>query len=537
MNMKRILSLLVMLTMLLSLGIPAMAEDKPVLTVAVASNTFVEDYETNDFTYLLEERSGVDLQFQVWSEPTTRLSMLVGGNSELPDILCFRGLDNTTIYKYGSTGVFLPLNDYFANEELSANFHALAEDKQAIMLDNIRCADGNIYSMPLLGEYFPNTMCYNLIINKAWLDQLEMDIPTTTDQLRAALEAFAANDMNGNGLKDEIPMTSCINAFGTDIAAVLINCFVDASPRSNYFSVKDGVVSAAFMSDEFRQGLAYVHGLVADGLLDPAAFTQTQDQLKAIVNQDVAVAGVINVGALEIAFNTDVYAMNDLIYDHPVASQYRYIIVPNGPDGTHHTIYAPTTPAQLFFITKDCKDPELAFKLGDLGYDPYLSKVSRHGTEEAGSWTDDPEVLKDYKAATIDGVTLEPTWVLLNDPWGKAQNQHWYQTYPGHFTFNFNLERGQSKDARPSKMEIIYDTYKNEVPEEYISTLVYTEEEIDELSFIQTAINDYVKECITAFATGNMDIEKDWDRYINELKNMDVDRYLEIVQNGYKRSK
>ena len=34
-----------------------------------------------------------------------------------------------------------------------------------------------------------------------------------------------------------------------------------------------------------------------------------------------------------------------------------------------------------------------------------------------------------------------------------------------------------------------------------------------------------------------MDIEKDWDRYINELKNMDVDRYLEIVQNGYNRSK
>ena len=30
-----------------------------------------------------------------------------------------------------------------------------------------------------------------------------------------------------------------------------------------------------------------------------------------------------------------------------------------------------------------------------------------------------------------------------------------------------------------------------------------------------------MKECITAFATGNMDIEKDWDRYINELKNID----------------
>ena len=50
------------------------------------------------------------------------------------------------------------------------------------------------------------------------------------------------------------------------------------------------------------------------------------------------------------------------------------------------------------------------------------------------------------------------------------------------------------------------------------------------------SVESYVSECITAFATGNMDIEKDWDRYINELKSMDVERFIQIMQSGYDRA-
>lgn len=47
-------------------------------------------------------------------------------------------------------------------------------------------------------------------INKAWLDQLGLEVPTTTEELYELLCAFRDNDMNGNGdTTDEIPLELC----------------------------------------------------------------------------------------------------------------------------------------------------------------------------------------------------------------------------------------------------------------------------------------------------------------------------------------
>lgn len=536
--MKRTISLLLALLLALSLGtvqVTAGAEEaKPVLTIAREANVLIEDLDTNAFTQMLEDTLGVELEFEIYSEAAAKLSLLVAANAELPDIINFP-LDDATVFKYGSTGVFQNLNEYYANEEISPNFHALTQEHQDIMLSSIVMANGERYSMPQIGFYLPNNMCYHLMINKNWLDQLNMEMPTTTDELRTVLEAFKANDLNGNGLNDEIPMMGSTRGWGSDIAAVLLGSFTQINTTANYFYPKDGVIQAAFMEDEFREGLKYIAGLIDDGLLDSTSFTQTRDQLVAICNSDVAMVGVIQDRGWPFNAPADVGPSYNLLYDHPVCSQYVYLEIPTGPNGAHNVNYQPDGVNQLFFITSDCDDPELAFRLGDLGYDPYNSLISRHGTE-GENWTRDPEVLKNYEAATIDGVTMEPTWVLLDDPWGHTQNKHWMQQYPGCFTFDFNLTLGQPKDPRLSILELVYAMNKDDVPAEYIGKQVYTEEEVEELSMIQIAIDDYVRECITAFATGNMDVENDWDRYINELKSMDVERYLEIVQNGYDRA-
>ena len=537
--MKKVLSLCLVLLMVLSTGsLSAFAEEeRPVITIGREASALLEDYDTNEFTRMLEESLGVEIKVEIYSEAASKLSLLVAGNAELPDIINF-SLDDATIAKYGASGIFLPLNDYFADPELAVNFQKLDPAVQETILGGSRMADGNNYSMPLLGEFFPNYVCYHLMINKVWLEKLNLEIPKTTEELRAVLEAFAANDMNGNGLDDEIPMMGCTDGFGSNATAVLLNSFTKANPEKDYFYPENGVIKAAFLEDEFKEGLEYVRGLVADGLLDAATFTQTLDQFKAIINQEDAVVGVMAAGLWDVYFNKPADAPATWLYqwDHPVASQYVYMDYPVGPEGEQNIIYNPATPNQLFFITKDCDNPELAFKLGDLGYDPYNSLISRHGTE-GENWTADPEVLKNYRGPVIDGVQLEPKWVLLKDPWGFAQNKHWLQQYPGYFSINFNLYCGASIDAKASYMELVYTLDSHKVPDEYIVKLTYTEEEQDELSFMKTAIDDYVKECMTAFVTGNMDIAKDWDRYIDELKAMDVDRYIEIVQAAYDRTK
>ena len=45
-----------------------------------------------------------------------------------------------------------------------------------------------------------------MMINKAWLDKLGLQVPTTWDELENVLKAFKTQDPNGNGQADEIPM-------------------------------------------------------------------------------------------------------------------------------------------------------------------------------------------------------------------------------------------------------------------------------------------------------------------------------------------
>ena len=43
-------------------------------------------------------------------------------------------------------------------------------------------------------------------INQDWLDAVDMDIPTSLDELTEVLKAFKTQDPNGNGEQDEIPL-------------------------------------------------------------------------------------------------------------------------------------------------------------------------------------------------------------------------------------------------------------------------------------------------------------------------------------------
>ena len=70
-------------------------------------------------------------------------------------------------------------------------------------------------------------------------------------------------------------------------------------------------------------------------------------------------------------------------------------------------------------------------------------------------------------------------------------------------------------------------------PDEVVIKIVYTEEQIDEIADINTTINTYVLEAATRFVLGDLDIEKDWDAYLNELNAMGLERYLDVTQEAY----
>lgn len=506
---------------------PAVGEDgRPIITVAVQANPNVEDYETNHLTKLLEDKMNVDLQFlELPSQPEeaiTKLSLMVSSGSKLPDVINVY-LGESTIYDYAAKGVFVKQDEYLNDPSVAVNFNAIP-DKEFVY-NAMKLADGSVYSLPRHNVYKWNEGSNRAWINSEWLDKLNLQTPTTTDELYDVLSAFAAQDPNGNGKKDEIGMVGSTNGWSQNVRVFLMNAFLYADPSKGYLDVEDGRIFPSFTKPEWKEGLAYMNKLVAYGLLSPLSFTQDETQMKALINVKGGMAGVVPAGSYS-AFG-------------PELSNTMTLLAPiKGPAGFSATPYNPSMPTPLWFITKDAKDPELAFKVGDALLDPELSLSSRYG-EKGVDWSDDPSITSQYLGPFEETEGIKTKLADLNPSiWNNPQNKHWNDANPAYRSLDTNNSASNLKkdaeDALPNWQPAYAEGYVPAFPEDVIVKLSYTPDELKQIADSKTAIDTYVNESAVAFITGNRPLSQ-WDAYLDELNRMGLEDYLEVAQTAYDR--
>ncbi len=404
-------------------------ESDPVLTIAIPQNANVEDYNTNYETALIEEGCNVDLEFVMLPTSTedakSKLALMASSGEKMPDVVCMN-LTNLEVQEYGSKGIFLPMNDYLNDAEKTPNFNSIDEDGKADILRAITSPDGNIYT---LADYAPedfNLTPYRFWINKTWLENLGLVMPTTTDELKTVLEAFAEKDPNGNGVKDEIALTGCVPsaAWGCFTPYYLMNSFVfyNGDMANNGLALgEDGkTVIAPFTTEEWKQGLEYMYELSSKGLLDPAMFTMDATQFTALLDQTPNCVGGVCVGGWG-------YWTNGL--DSENFKEFEMLPPMKGPEGI---AYSPTfeyAPNYFYNITKDCDDIELAMKVGDFFYRKDVSFTSRYG-EEGVDWSTDEADTSSRVGLYEEMMDIPCKLAILQDQWSKVQNKHWYTSCP-----------------------------------------------------------------------------------------------------------
>lgn len=69
--------------------------------------------------------------------------------------------------------------------------------------------------------------------------------------------------------------------------------------------------------------------------------------------------------------------------------------------------------------------------------------------------------------------------------------------------------------------------------ESIVPNLVFDGQDAQTISESTITIGGYVDQSMVQFITGELNIEKDWDAYIEQLKTMGVDNFLEIYQKYY----
>ena len=496
------------------------------IRIGLTQDPLVTDYEDNKFTKFLEETCNVNIEFDLYpaADAESKIRILIASDSDMPDIFGKNNLSSLDVYNYGLEGAIIPLNDYIAAygtyyRDMLAN----DESYEKIMT----MPDKNIYAFPKVAENLPNQYSQRAWINKKWLDAVGLGVPTTTDEMYEALKAFVTKDPNGNGKADEIgvagstdgwrqqPYNWFMNAFEYD-------CYVsDSILRMNV--AEDGkTIYTPIVTDGWRAGLSYMNKLCEEGLYSPQSFTQDSQQFQAICNtEEGSLVGLATTGVLTVTGDdyTDYVPVGPL----------------TGPDGVCNSAFFAVDISPTMIITSTCKNPAAAFILCDTMMSPEASLRSRFG--EPGV---DCELVTDdgSKTAMLEGMGKKPYLIPKLD-WSATTNNMWRTNHACYYFAD--MMNGQVWDGNPRNSEYILSQaiplYAGKEPAKVVNTLVYDQEEVDIVRDPTNTINTYVKESIAQFITGVLDVDDAavWQSYLDELKNMQLDKVMETNQKVYDR--
>lgn len=90
-------------------------------------------------------------------------------------------------------------------------------------------------------------------------------------------------------------------------------------------------------------------------------------------------------------------------------------------------------------------------------------------------------------------------------------------------------------DGYEHRLLLATDLYNgHQSPDLYPFWLIWPDPTVaDEQALLKQNINDYINSSTLAFVTGSMNIDTDWDGYVQGLDNLGLARYLEINQAAY----
>lgn len=284
--MKKLVSFLLVLALALSLGVSAFADGKETISVYVQMENEIVDFNTMEF--FTNPETGINAQANVNVKFTniplndwpTKMNLMFNDKPETYADVIMRNSRTFSMNSYREEELIIPLDELI--DKYMPNYKALLEANPyfADLLTND--TDGRMYQL----GYFANESMVNanpdsfLYINKTWLDNLGLAIPTTIEEMEAVLTAFKEKDADGNGdANDEIPFTGRYN-FNQDAFLNWAYCW-GLPVNGAYCYIQDDKVVDFVKSDVFRSVLETLSRWYANGLIDVEAVTQDANTVSA----------------------------------------------------------------------------------------------------------------------------------------------------------------------------------------------------------------------------------------------------------------
>ncbi|GIO54177.1 MULTISPECIES: extracellular solute-binding protein [Paenibacillus] len=416
---------------------------------------------------------------------------LLFASNELPDAFYRSGITPLEATQYGAVGQLIPLEDLI--DKYAPNLKSLMEQYPEIR-SAITTPEGHIYAIPGIVT-LAAARTDKKWINEAWLKKLGLKEPETTDELYDVLVAFRDKDPNGNGKKDEIPMTA---RAGLAVVNLMSGSFGLDQQLGYNINLENDKVNIWMGSEKNKEMLMYLNKLYKEKLLDPELFSQKEAQY-------LAKQGSGNAG-----FFFDQTNNNFL----PIADQYVGIAPPAGPHGDR--LQAQTAPVPrdfgAFAISSVNKYPEITMRWIDYFYSDEGSTLLRFGRE--GEHYELKDGIPYYKEDFL-----------------KTDNQPKITPYAGGGAPHLISDKVASYINPPQVQEAQkkLDPY---MPKVRYAAPMFDEKTAQEVNILRNDIDKYYEEQSTKFIAGALSFDK-WDEFQSTLKKMQIDKLQEMYQAAY----
>ncbi|QKS48926.1 extracellular solute-binding protein (plasmid) [Paenibacillus cellulosilyticus] len=454
-----------------------------------------------------EKLTNIDVEWEdVPTEGFVERKNLLFASNELPDALFKAGITQLEAVKYGSSGMLIPLEDLI--NQYAPNLKGLLEQYPEIK-SSITAPDGHIYALPAIVT-LGSGRTDKFWINQTWLNKLGLKAPETTDELLNVLRAFRDNDPNGNGEKDEIPLSA--RRKDKDIVGnSIINQFIGSwglDQQMGYdLNINNDKVDIWFDNPEFKELLQFVNQLYTENLLDHEVFTQTEAQY-------IAKMGSGNLGFFANQANDPFTSKkDDYVGIAPVA----------GPNGDRKAFGKPVArDFGAFAITSVNKNPEATIRWIDYFYGDEGSIFFRYGIEG-----------QTYNLQS-DGKP-EYTDEILTDSRGTGTTIGQFSPWPGGGAPHLISELNSSA-INPKEVQAAQEALEPYLPKEIYGAPIFDEKTSKEVNTLRQDIDIYVLENSSKFITGALSFDK-WDDYVKTLEKMNLGQLEKIYQEAYDKNK
>ena len=502
-------------------------------TVMGALGALSRGYDDNEVLNRMMEEAGCSIEWNVMSDSVAEQVNIRIAGDDLPDAFIGVGFNNYDLANYGGDGTFIDLTPYLT-EEYMPNLAKILEENPNIK-SAITMNDGKIYGLPAgeqmgtagIGkdeDYSIFTVPQFSMINKAWLDDLGLEVPTTLDELHDALKAFKDNDMSakyyGNDAGTTIPMST-----GYDQWCWGQNIFYAGFGFTNWINdvcndlvlKDDGTVDFVCASDEYRKALTYFHDWYAEGLMDQEMFSQTDAQLMAKTKQ-----GYVGVSTW--------WYIEELMGDK--SGDYVFLPVLDGPDGTHNVTVrtgGAINSGQLS-VTSACESPARLLAFFDKWYEPENTMQMQYGP--IGVY---------FTEKDADGVWLSITDEESNAQYGKSAGElkgEWEVAGPKLILSHYYNDTFRMEDRAIERLTDLYDYWMPYVDSTsvYPMDCVYTIDELETIDRYKTDFENTVSEQEGLWIKEGGPSDDEWASYLSTLTdNCGMDKLKEAYQAAYDR--